>query len=58
MAAFSSTKASPVAVSLGARPSSYIVVQKVATALPVSSSKVALPSSSSCLPPLSAAYSG
>ena len=39
-------------------PLAYIVPQKFATALPAGSLNVDLPSSTSCLPPDSAAYSG
>src|SRR5665811_595608 len=58
MAAFFSAKESPVYASCGASLSAYIVRQKLATFLPASESKVALPSSTSCVPSLSAAYSG
>ena len=41
-------------VSLGDRPSAYIVAHRSATALPASESKVGSPSSMICWPPLSA----
>src|SRR5450759_5535984 len=55
MAAFLSAKESPLYFSCGASFSAYIVRQKFATFLPASESKVALPSLTSCAPPLSAA---
>src|ERR671930_826098 len=58
IAALPSAKESPLYVSFGDRPSEYIVAQKSATALPASLSNVAAPSSTSCEPPVSAAYSG
>ena len=51
MAALPSANESPLYFSFGASPSAYMVAQKSATALPLGSSKVALPSSTSCLPP-------
>ena len=58
MAALPSAKASPLYFSWPASFSSYMVCQNAATFLPSSPAKVALPSSTSCLPPVSAANSG
>ena len=58
IAAVPSTNASPVYFSCDASLSAYIVRQKLATFLPSSDANVDLPSSTSCLPPVSAANSG
>ena len=55
MAALPSAKESPLYFSFCEYPSSYIVFQNSATAWPSGELNVALPSSTSCVPPVSAA---